>query len=336
METAVKASPEALKGVMIQLTFAKSLHVAAELGIADILGEETLSIEALAEKTQSRPDALFRILRNLAAHGVFHVTSKAHISNNEQSQFLRDNVEGSVRNFVRMMTSEWMFQSINHMPHAVKTGEPGFSAAYPEHQNLYEYFQEHPKDGHIFSQAMSDFSRAADWPITEAFNFGQFDRILDVGGAEGHLLKTIHTRYPSVQPVLFDLPYAIEQAQKQPYAHKLEHIPGDFFKPLETHADAVLLKYVLHNWSDEKSVEILKNIRPALGQNGRIFVIENMIDNAKPQVMQKSLDVVMLTALASKERTREEFTTVFNAAGFELVAVHPTETTLFILEAKPI
>jgi len=156
-----------------------------------------------------------------------------------------------------------------------------------------------------------------------------------VGGAEGRLLKIIKNQYPSIKPVLFELPHAIEQAKQNDTEGILNYEEGDFFNSIAA-SDCYLIKYILHNWNDENCIKILQNCRKSIAPNGRVLIMDMLIKEDEPQVFEKSLDMVMLVLLQSKERTKEEFEELLNKAGFKLNAVYPTASPLSIIEGIPI
>ena len=328
--------PTKLKGIMMQMVFSKCLSVVAKFGIADCIGEASISPIELSQKSQTSPDVLLRIVRVLAAHGIFEIDELGNISNTESSNFLKTNQPSSQRNFVRMMGSHWMWEVFNHLEHSLTTGETAFPQAFPQAQNLFDYFNEYsPIEGKIFSKAMSDFSYSFDTVLIESYSFENFKKVVDVGGAEGQLLKTIKTHYPKIQAILFEMPHAIEQAQLKDDTNKLEFVSGDFFRFIEPKSDCIILKYILHNWNDESCIQILKNCRNSIDDNGTLLIMSMLIEPNENQVFEKSLDIVMQLLLGSKERTQTEFEALLEKSHFKLNQVIETHCPLKILEVVP-
>ncbi|MDW7690566.1 methyltransferase [Flammeovirgaceae bacterium SG7u.111] len=322
-----------LKGYLPQMLLTKSLNIVAELNIADIVANGSMSVDEIAQKCEAESKVLFRLLRVLVDQGIFIFDEKGYVANSDVSEFLRSDVPGSQRNFIRMMGSDWMWTIFNHLDSSVKTGESSFSQAFPAADNLFQYFSSiNPEGGKIFSQSMSSMSSTYDATVADSYDFSGFDTLLDIGGAEGNLLKNIKQKSPEINAVLFDLPHVIEQVKATDSG--LAYEAGSFFEEIKTPADCILIKYVLHNWKDEQCLKILQNCRKSMREGGKLLIVEMLIDNDKRQVFEKSMDVVMLMLLQAAERTREEFSSLLNEAGFKLTRVIPTKSPLYILEAE--
>ncbi len=323
-----------VKSLMVQMVYCRALSVAAELGIADELENGALSIEVLSRKLNQDQEALSRLIRVLASHGIFEMNNGL-VFNTETSEFLRTDAPGSQRNFARMMGSSWMWKVFNNLEHSVSTGRSAFGESFLGSDNLFLYFnQVNPEAGKVFSQAMSGFSYTFDQPIIDAYDFSQFTTITDLGGAEGRLLKLIKEKNPDSIATLFELPHAIQQAKSNDPEHLLNYVNGDFKDKVSPPSDCFIIKYCLHNWDDENTISILKNIKNAMKPGSKLLIIDMLIENAEPQVFEKSLDIVMLLLLGAKERTRSEFEDVINAAGLKLTNVISTKSPLSILEVE--
>lgn len=330
----IEISP-AIKGYLPQVVLNKSLNIVAELGIADLLADSDMPIAQLAEQTNSNSNALLRTIRLLTAHGIFELHSNGNVSNTPFSEALRSDVPGSQRNFLRMMGSNWMWDIFNQMDETVKSGGSALKKAFPEAENLFQYFKEiNPQGGKIFSQSMSSMSANLDTAVAASYDYSVFDTLIDIGGAEGNLLKEIKQISPNINAVLFDLPHVIEQVKKGTNAALLQFEAGSFFDGIKTAANGILIKYVLHNWDDAACIEILKHCKNSLTKGGKLLIAEMLIDNAKPQIFEKSMDVTMMLLMGSPERTQAEFSTLLEKAGFQLTKVIPTGTQLFIIEAE--
>ncbi len=330
--TSVKAPPSQIKAMMAQMVFTRSISVAAELGIADHVSQGAESIEILSKKLKVDREALARLIRVLAAQGIFRYDNGI-VGNTEISDYLRSDVPGSQRNFARMMGSQWMWKVFNNLEHSVTTGGSAFGEAFLGSDNLFVYFQQvNPEAGKVFSQAMSGFSYAFDAPLVNSYDFSEFKSVTDLGGAEGRLLKMIKDEYPEIKATLFELPHAIAQAKKSDTKQQLEFVTGNFQESINPPSDCFIIKYCLHNWNDADSLQILKNIRAAMRDDSKLLIMDMLINEEEPQVFEKSLDIVMLLLLGAKERTRDEFESLLDEAGLKLNRVIDTPCPLSILE----
>src|SRR5690606_35175266 len=175
----------------------------------------------------------------------------------------------------------------------------------------FEFYDRHPEHLRVFAEAMSSISATENPAIVSAYDFSRAGRVVDVGGSQGHLLSTILRACPGVRGVLFDRKPVIDRARAAPYlagelAERVEFVAGDFFTSVPE-GDTYVLKYILHDWDDERCVRILRSCRQAMASRGRILVIDNVIPPGNDPHWGKLLDINMLVVTGGRERTKAEF-----------------------------
>jgi hypothetical protein len=219
--------------------------------------------------------------------------------------------------------------------HCVKTGESGLRKAF-NLPNPFEYFKTHRDEAAIFDGAMTDNSRHSAPAVAEAYDFGRFRQLVDIAGGHGLLLGTILQRYPDLRGVLFDLPPVIAGARGTLASFGLDGrcqaIGGDFFQTVPEGADGYILKHIIHDWDDEKSVAILRNVRKAMDGSGRLLLVEQVIAPGNEPSFGKWLDLEMLVIPGGRERTSDEYRDLFAGAGFRLAEIHPTAAGPSVIE----
>lgn len=322
-----------LSGMMV----ARATHVAAELGVADLLRDGAKSVDELAQATGTHAPSLYRLLRALASQGVFAEVEARRFEQTPASRLLRSDVEGSLRDFSRMMGDEWRWKTWRELGHSVRTGECAFRRG-NQGLSLWDYFGLHPEPGELFSRAMSSFGASLIQPILDAYDFSSFGSIADLGGAHGSMLAAILDKHPGLKGVLFDLPPVIERARSvfpAALADRCDFVAGDFFEAVPQGAGAYLLRLVVHDWDDEHVLRILGSCRRAMRPDARLLVIEQIIPPGNDAHYAKLLDLEMLVVLGGRERTEAEFRALFEATGFELARTVPTETPFFVIEGVP-
>jgi SAM-dependent methyltransferase len=172
-----------------------------------------------------------------------------------------------------------------------------------------------------------------------AYPFGQLTQLVDVGGAHGHLLATILARHRKLRGVLYDQPLVVAAAAQSGFVSaaavraRCEMRGGSSFDDVPAGADGYLMKYILHDWDDEKSHRLLENCRAAMAPGGRVLVVDHVIPPGNGANWGKLLDINMLALTGGRERTREEFRALFAGAGLRLRRIVPTACPLSILEA---
>jgi hypothetical protein len=317
-------------GAMIQM----SLVLAANAGVADLLAEGPRSADDLARATSSHPRALYRVLRLLASFGIFTEIATGRFAQTPLSELLRGGVPGSLRSWIRMMGFPVYMQSWTESPYSLRTGEPAFDAVVGE--KPFEYFAANRKEGELFDAAMDDFGRAVAAAVVGAYDFRGIDTIADIGGGHGTLLSPILDANPGMNGLLFDLPHVAEGARPlvraAGLADRCEILCGDFFQSVPSGADAYALRWIIHDWSRDRALAILRNCRAAMKPNGRLLLVEAVLPAGDEPHPSKVLDFGMLAAFGGEERTEAEYAELLREAGFRLARVVPTASPLSVIE----
>ncbi len=186
------------------------------------------------------------------------------------------------------------------MAHAVRTGAPATTEAFPE--GFWWYLAQHPDAGRVFNAAMQAKAQGAIAGILATYDFSGFRTIADIGGGHGHLLRAILDTVPTATGVLFELPHVIAEVA-QLASERLTLHAGDFFRDALPTCDAYLLMEIIHDWGDEESVAILRAVRQAAAAPGaKVLVIEAIIPDDPGPAWAKMLDIHMLMLLGGRQR----------------------------------
>lgn len=308
------------------------IHVAAELGLADHLAPGELAVEELAQACGANPDALFRLLRGLASLGLFCETSPRRFALTPLAELLRSDHPQSLRHFARMLGEEH-YQSWDDLLHSVRTGDNAFRHRYG--QSIFEWYQQRPERGEIFDRAMGDFSRAETAALLQAYPFGEVHHLVDVGGGQGELLKTVLRAHGHLTGTLVDQPWVVEPVGiPSELEGRLLVSGGDFFARVPAGADAYLLKHILHDWDDTACLRLLRGIRAAMAPGGRVLIVEQVIPAGNGPFPGKLLDLNMLVMTeGGRERTPAEYATLLGGAGLQLSRIVPTPSPVSVVEA---
>jgi hypothetical protein len=221
--------------------------------------------------------------------------------------------------------------------HCVRTGQDA-----PHHLwgvDIWQYRADKPEEISSFNAAMAAVSRTAAPAIIAAYDFSKFDRIVDVGGANGALLVAILTASPRSSGVVFDLPSVVAGAASVIRAAGLdgrcEIVGGSYWDGVPAGADAYVMKSVLMDTSDEEAATLLQNVRSALGPQGTLLVIERLIGAPNEASVDAFFDIMMLVGTGGAVRRQADWEAVFGAGGFKLVSVTPTASRFYVLEGRP-
>jgi O-methyltransferase domain len=327
-----KSPVDTLMEISMGFTLCRSLHVIAELGVADALSETPLDAGALAAATGTNSDALNRALRVLSAHGVFAAQDGVY-AHTPASRLLRSDHPQSMRSFVRMQGIRALWHVWEDFDHALRTGRSAAEKSMPN--GFWGYFAENPEHNRLFNDAMTALTHAQVAGILSTYDFSGFKTIADIGGGEGHLLRAVLAANPSAQGVLFDLPQVVQQAKTVPF-ERLTFQAGSFFEDPLPVCDAYLMKIIIHDWSDKEATEILRAIRRSAPQQAKLLLAEFMIpEDSKPN-WTLFVDLIMLGELTGKERTQAEFAELLDESGFRLDRVIDTGSNTYLLESSVI
>jgi len=311
---------------------AQAVYVAAKLGIADLLAKVPKTIEDLAAATHTHGPILRRLLSALACMGLFEEDGAGRFHNSELSETLRSDHPESIRPWAIMLGAPFIWRPAGELMQATSATQPVFSSLFGE--GFFNYLGTHPEDAKIFGAAMAASSRATAAAVIATYDFSRFKRVVDVGGGQGAFLAGVLAANPNLRGVLFDLPAAVAGAsvlRNGDFAGRCEIVAGNFFEGIPKGGDAYVLKGVIHGWSDENALKILKNCRASMEPDGTLILLEVVLDGEPGRAM---LDLLMLVLAAGRERTESDFKALLEQAGFSLSRVIPTPWSALI-EARP-
>ena len=304
----------------------RCLHVLADFGVADALGDEPTTTAELAARTGLNADALERILRLVAAHDVF-VPQDAGYAHTPTSRLLRSDHPQSLLPLVRMRSLPAMWNGLTNLAHAARTGQP-----LSDWTALMSYFAAHPTEAAIFDAAMTAKSLRVNPAVVDAYDFSALRVVADIGGGRGHLLQAILARNPQTTGVLFDVPHVLDNAAEIA-SPRLRLVAGDFFVDPLPVADAYVLMDLLHDWSDADVARILGAVRRTAPAHARVLIVETLVAEQPGPHFGKTLDIIMLAVTGGRERTPTELGALLAAAGLRLQRVLPTASEYSVVEA---
>ena len=312
----------------------QALHVAATLKLADLLARGPRTSDDLAAATEAHADALYRLLRALAAIGVFKELEGRRFELTPLGDGLRSDVPVSIRGWAAFIGRQYHWNAWSALLHSVRTGENAFQHVHGT--DVWTYRAERPEEAEIFDAAMTSQTSRQESAILDAYDFGRFGEIVDIAGGRGRLLASILKKHPNVRGVLFDQPHVISQAGDllEPVDDRCRLVGGSFFESVPGGADAYLLKSIIHDWEDEESIAILRTVRAAMPAHGVVLVIERDLGSPNENAPTKFSDLNMLVAPGGRERTEDEYASLFAAAGLTYVGSTPTAAGMSLYEAR--
>jgi len=326
---------------------AQILYVAAKLGIADRLRTGPMTAPELASLLAVDAPALRRVLRGLIVLGVCDEQAGSSFGLTALGEHLRADHPRSVAARI-VLNAEVHHALWADLLGTVRTGESASQRVFG--LPFYEYLTRNTAAGAIFDKAMSGGGWIEDRlrPAVDAYNFGRFRSIVDVGGGNGSLMVETLKTYPQLTGTVFDVERLAPAVQANLAAAGLtsrcDFVAGDAFDAVPASRDAYILSNFVNSWSDADVLVVLRNCRRAMSSGGRLLLLEWVIasDNSQREAFRLwdtvTMDLVMLAAFGSQGgrlRTRAEFEYLLEAAGFAATAFIPTRASIWVIEAEP-
>ena len=327
---------------------AQILYIAAKLGLADLIRDGHRTATALAGVLGADAVALRRVLRGLVALGVCDERDDSQFELTPLGEYLRADHPDSVQSRV-ILNGEVHYALWVDILATVRTGESASQRVFGV--PFYDHLTQHPEVGSVFDRAMT----SAGWiryrfrPAVEAYDFGQFSRIVDVGGGNGTLMVELLKKYSKPTGIIFDVPRLAEAARQKIEEAQLttrcQFLGGNAFETVPAGADAYVLSNFLISWGDAEALVPLRNCRKAIAPRGKLLLVEwIMPTGGEPRVGFRFwdtviMDLVMLAAFGSQSgyvRTRSEFDKLLDAAGFTVTTLVPTAASVCVIEAAPV
>ncbi|XP_027350208.1 caffeic acid 3-O-methyltransferase-like [Abrus precatorius] len=328
-----------------------ALQSASELGVFDVLqkagADAKLSAKDIASQLSCEnpqaPSMLDRILALLTSHSILICSLIPDHQNigsflrlytiTPVAKFFARNSDGvSLTPLMALIQDQVFLQSWSALKDAIKEGGIPFNRVHGTH--AFEYPNLDSRFNQVFNAAMVGNTTLVMKKVLECYKgFGDIKRLVDVGGGLGININMIISKYPHIQGINFDLPHVIEHAPSYP---GVEHVRGDMFESVPK-GDAIFLKWILHDWSDEHCLKLLKNCYDAIPDDGKVILVEAVLPiipetNTSWRSVSQT-DVLMMTQNpGGKERTEQEFLELATSAGFSGIRYECYVRTFWVME----
>jgi hypothetical protein len=310
---------EMIRGQWVTL----ALRAAVDLGVLDRLSSPT-SVESLAARVSCDPSALARLLRVLADLGLVELTAGTAdtvVATPRGAQLSSGHPSG-LRDMLLMQTSPPNVATWQRLAEAVRTGDAVYRTV--NGAGPWEYLAAHPDAGATFDAAMARRGTDQAAALLRACDFSGVGTIVDVGGGRGAMLAAVLAAVPGVRGVVADRPDVAEAARAffagVGLADRAGAEAADFFAAVPAGGDVYCVANVLHDWSDDEAVRILRTIRAAMGPSSRLWVVEHVLDadgrGARGRRDLHLVDLHMLVMFGARERSAGEYGGLLTAAGF--------------------
>jgi hypothetical protein len=333
-----KVTPPPFRLLQIGSAFwqSRALYIGTKLEIADELGDSEKSTATLSESLKLNEDHLYRLMRMLAAIGVFTETSARTFKNSKLSNCLRKDNPKNVSAMILMHNSTEMVKPwIDALEPGIRDGGIPFEKIHGV--DLFEYMNQSKDFDTLFSQAMDSVENITGSQFLEDFNWGNFKRIIDVGGSKGSKSLVILKANPGLNATIFDRAQVTKNAKErwrdiyeESVLDRAEFIGGDIFESIpraESTDDIYLFIGVFHAFDDNDCRKILENLKVAMADKSPYAVIaDSVASEVNIDAMTASMDMQMLMGTRGRERTKSEWENIIYSCGFEIESILDTRS----------
>jgi hypothetical protein len=314
----------------------QALHVAAVLRLSDHLAEGPRDVDWLAEQAGCHAPSLYRLMRALAATGVYEELPDRRFGLTAMGEALRSDVPESVAPWTAYVATNAHVSGWSGLLGSIQTGANAFSTAHG--MSVWEYRATRPEENAAFDAAMTSVAQRAARAVLDVYDFSGIGTLVDVGGGRGALLGAILARYPDLRGVLGDQAHVVEGAPGVLGAlgvlDRCEVVAVDFMVSVPAGGDAYVLKSIIHDWEDPEAIAILRTVQRAMAPTSVVLVVERLLgEQGDLGFLAAYSDLNMLVGPGGRERTEAEFDAVFGAAGLRRTRTLRTPTGFAVLEA---
>jgi acetylserotonin N-methyltransferase len=318
----------------------KAMFAAVSLGIFDILQRTPSDVSTLAAQLHVASEPLERLLDTCVSLKLLRRSGTSYENEPVATTYLCRDSERSLTGYI-LYSNDVLFRLWINLEDAIREGTPRWKQTFGIEGAIFDHFFRTEEATQTFLQGMHGLGILSSPQVVGAFDLSHFRRMVDLGGATGHLAIAACERYPDLQAVVFDLARVIEitraHATRSTAGERITVMAGDFFRDELPDADLFVLGRILHDWREQKIRDLLAKIHRRLPSGGGILLAEKLLyeDKAGPTATHlQSLNMLICTE--GKERTLAEYRQLLEDAGFQNVQGRITRSPLdAILAIKP-
>ena len=321
-----------MAGMIFGYWACRTVFAVADLSIADHMANVSLTAAEVAAREGSAPETTHRVMRAAVSLGLLTEETGGRFASTPLLGTLRSDDPRTLRPLVLCLLGNWL--PWHEFVSGIRTGDTPSANAFGG--SMFDYLAAHPDEAELFTAAMA--GGTAQWgpAIVDAVDTTGVQCAVDIGGANGSLLRMLQRKDPVLQGIIYDRPNVVEHARaviaRDGLTERTRVLGGDFFEAVPP-GDLLLLKFILHDWNDDQASTILRNCRKALIPGGRIAVIEMVVGAENP--LAAIFDMNMFIMSAGRERSIEEFDALFAAAGLKRIAMHRTASPQVVIGLGP-
>ena len=318
----------------------KTMFTAVSLGVFDRLAVQPSAVAELAISLDCNADALARLLDGCVGLGLLARDGAQYTNTPISSRYLISSSPDTLAGYI-VYSDQSLYPLWAHLEEAVREGTNRWEQTFGSRDSLFAHFFRSKESSRGFLGGMHGFGRISSHRVVQTFDLSSFRRLVDLGGATGHLCIAACSVHREMMATVFDLPqvepYAQERIEEASLTSRIKFVPGDFFIDDLPPADLYSLGRILHDWGEDKIQRLLRKIYGALPSGGGLLISEALLneDRSGP-VFALMQNLNMLVCTDGKERTCSDYRALLESAGFRAIQCRRTGTVLdAVLARKP-
>ncbi|MER0478199.1 methyltransferase [Streptomyces sp. Edi2] len=336
--TTVSPTPQPamrLRELVFGAACAAAVRAAAQLRVADALGDRPTTAVELAAAVKTEPRPLDRLLRTLSCYGIFEETDDGKYVHTEMSRLLREDTPNSLRYISLWCTEPWTWAAWPRLDDAVRTGRSVFDDLYGK--SFFEYLHQDAGDSaEVFNRAMTTSSKQSAQDIADLLDLTGASSVADIGGGQGHVLASLLEKYPALEGTLLDLPTVVAKPDPRlrdggPLASRVRVVPGDCREDIPVRADVYIIKNILE-WDDESTRRTLHHVVKAARPGARVVIIENLVDDSPSMKFTTAMDLLLLLNVGGAKHTKASLVSRMGEAGLKVGEIREVNPYLHAFE----
>jgi hypothetical protein len=325
---------EQMRAMVTGYWVSQIVRAVVDLSLADHLAGEPLTAAEVAEREGSAPNSTFRLMRACVAVGLLSADADGRFRGTALLATLRKGAPDSMRDLALAATGPAHWLPWSKFTTSVRSGRSQAAAVLG--MEFFDYLEQHPTQACQFTAAMGSLTSRWTAEAAKAIDTTGISLAVDVGGASGSLLHLLQEANPTLRGIVFDKPniidYATDQIARKGLTARTKVVGGDFFDSVPS-ADLYLLKFILHDWDDQRAIKILQRCREAMTLCGRIAIVEMVVGKLSDPGPSALMDLNMLAILPGQERSLAEYDALLAAAGLRRTVAYTTSSPQTVIEA---
>ncbi|WP_319450830.1 MULTISPECIES: methyltransferase [unclassified Mycobacterium] len=312
----------------------QTVRAFAEFSVADHLAEGALTSAQIAAREGSAPETTGRLLRAGIVYGLVEVDDEGRFHRTELLDTLRSDASRSLRGMALGATNTSHWAPWAALPYGARVGTSQVRQTLG--MPAFDYLVHNPEQAREFTAYMESVTSLWAFDVVQAIDTRGVGLAVDIGGANGALLRELLSANPELHGVVFDRPDVADAVgpvlAESEFASRASAFGGDFFEAVPS-GDLYLLKFILHDWDDDDCVRILTSCREAMRPGARVAIIEMVVGEGNNPGVAAVMDLNMLAVTDGRERTLAQYDRLLAEAGFRRCSFWSNGSPQGVIEA---